>query len=139
VTAVIEGVFVENGIDLPSPSEPPATGLRFRKVNANDFKDTDETFDLVALQSTELHEAVDRINLDPKVLDKLSSELKFIAKGMGVPLPFLPVHGKEEMQLFVRLILTATAVFNAEEMALQCSVAFLTCAWKRGDAVCLFD
>jgi hypothetical protein len=88
-------------------------------VNANDFKDTNESFDIVALQSTELHEAVNNINLDPKVLGKLSSELKFVAKGMGVPLPFLPVHGKEEMQLFVQLILTATAAFNADEMALQ--------------------
>jgi hypothetical protein len=88
-------------------------------VNASDYKDTDESFDLVALQSSELHEAVINIDLDPKVLAKMSSELKFIAKAMGVLLPFLPVHGKDEMQLFVHLILTATGEFNADEMALQ--------------------
>ena len=89
-------------------------------VNASDYKDTDERFDLVALQSTELHEAVNGIVLDdPNVLGKLSSELKFIAKGMGVQLPFLPVLAKEEKMLFVDLILKATGGFDAEAMALQ--------------------
>jgi hypothetical protein len=88
-------------------------------VNASDYKDTNESFDLVALQSTELHEAVNSITLDPTVLGKLSSELKFIAKGMGVQLPFLPVHGEEEERLFVHLILNAAAGFDADEMALR--------------------
>ena len=88
-------------------------------VNASDYKDTDESFDLVALQSTELHEAVNSIVLaDPKVLDKLSSELKFIAKGMGVQLPFLPVLAKEEKLLFVDFILNSTGGFDADAMAL---------------------
>jgi hypothetical protein len=60
-------------------------------VNAIDYKDTDGSFDLAALQSTELYQAVNSIALAvPNVLDKLSSELKFIAKRMGVRLPFLP-------------------------------------------------
>jgi hypothetical protein len=76
--------------------------------------------DLVALQSTQLHdEAVNSIHVDPKTLGKLSSEVKFIAKCMGVQLPFLPVHGKEEMQLFVCLILKATTWFDADEMGLK--------------------
>jgi hypothetical protein len=88
-------------------------------VNASDYKDTDESFDLVALQSTELHEAVNSIVLvDPSVLGKLSSELKFIAKGMGVQLPFLPVLAKEEKMLFVDLILKTTGGFDADAMAL---------------------
>jgi hypothetical protein len=88
-------------------------------VNASDYKDTDESFDLVALHSTDLHEAVNSIAVNPDVLRKLTSELKFIAKGMGVQLPFLPVHGKEEMQLFVQLILNAPGGFDADEMALR--------------------
>jgi hypothetical protein len=44
------------------------------RVNTSDYKDTDESFDLVALQSTELHEAVNSIALaDPNVLNKRSS------------------------------------------------------------------
>jgi hypothetical protein len=88
-------------------------------VNASDYKDTDESFDLVALHSTDLHEAVNSIAVNPDVFGKLSSELKFIAKGMGVQLPFLPVYGKEEMQLFVHLILNGTEGFDADQMALR--------------------
>jgi hypothetical protein len=51
-------------------------------------------------------------------LGKLSSENKFIAKGVGVQLPFLPVLRKEEQQLFVNLILKTTAGFDADAMAL---------------------
>jgi hypothetical protein len=37
-------------------------------VNASDYKDMDESFGLVALQSTEVHEAVNSIALvDPNV------------------------------------------------------------------------
>jgi hypothetical protein len=92
-------------------------------VNASDYnKDTDET-----LQSTELHEAVKSIVLaDPNVWDKLSSDLNLIAKGMGVQLLFLPVLAKEEMILFVDLILKATGGFDADAMAL------LWCAYVDG-------
>jgi hypothetical protein len=59
-------------------------------VNASDYKDTNESFDLVAFQSTELHEAVNGIILDDtNVLDELSSELTFIAKGYGCSIAFL--------------------------------------------------
>ena len=69
-------------------------------VNTSDYKDTDESFDLAALQSTELHEAVNSIAVaDSNGLNKLSSELNFIAKGMGLQLPFLPVLAKEEKLL----------------------------------------
>jgi hypothetical protein len=47
----------------------------------------------IALKSTAL--------VDPNVFDKLSSELKFIAKGTGDQLPFLSVLAKEKMILFV--------------------------------------
>ncbi len=58
-------------------------------VNASDYKDTDESFDLVALQSTELHEAVNSIVLaDPKVLDKLSSDQVY-CKRYGCSITFL--------------------------------------------------
>jgi hypothetical protein len=69
----------------------------------------DESFDLVALQSLWWIQTF-------KV--KLSSELKIIAKGMGVQLPFLPVLTKEEKLLFVDLILKTTGGFDADAMAL---------------------
>jgi hypothetical protein len=65
--------------------------------------------------------------VDPNVLGKLSSELKFIAKGMGVQLPFLPVLAKEEKTLFVDLILKMTGGFDADAMAL------LWCEFVDGD------
>jgi hypothetical protein len=69
----------------------------------------DESFDLVTLQSLWWIQTFKA---------KLSSELKIIAKGMGVQLPFLPVLAKEEKLLFVDLILKTTGGFDADAMAL---------------------
>ena len=52
-------------------------------------------------------------------LRELSRELKFIAECMGVPLPFLPVHGEDEAKLFVRLVLVMGEAFDADHMALE--------------------
>jgi hypothetical protein len=77
------------------------------------------TVDETLRQSTKLYEAVHSIALvDPNVLGKLSSKLKFIAKGMGIQLPFLPVLTKEEKVLFVNLILKTTGGFDAYAMAM---------------------
>jgi hypothetical protein len=38
---------------------------------------------------------------------------------MGVPLPFLPVHGENEGNLFVCLILVMGEAFDADHMALE--------------------
>jgi hypothetical protein len=39
-------------------------------VNSSDWKDTDESFDVVVLHSSDLHDAVLAIKIDPKVLRK---------------------------------------------------------------------
>jgi hypothetical protein len=88
-------------------------------VNSSDYKDTDESFDVVALHSSDLHAATMAIPVDPEVLRGLSRELKFIAECMGVPLPFLPVHGEDEGKLFVRLVLVMGEAFDADHMALE--------------------
>jgi hypothetical protein len=87
-------------------------------VNYNDWKDTDESFDVVALHSSELHDAVLAIKIDPKVLPKLSREVKLIDECMGVPLPFLPVHGEDEAKLFVCLVFVRDGAFDADRIEL---------------------
>ena len=72
-------------------------------TNASDYKDTDESFDTVALHSAQLH---DRLKHRCETLRlktiKLTSEQRFIAKAMGTDLPFLPFTEKEEKELFSR-------------------------------------
>jgi hypothetical protein len=89
-------------------------------VNSSDWKDTDESFDVVALHSSDLHDAVLAIKIDPKVLRRLSLELRFSTECTGVPLPFLPVHGEDEANLFVRLVLVVDGAFHVDHcMALE--------------------
>jgi hypothetical protein len=71
----------------------------------------DESFDLVALQSLWWIQTFKA---------KLSTELKIIAKGMGVQFPILPVLAKEEKLLFVDLILKTTGGFDADAMTRVC-------------------
>lgn len=69
--------------------------------NASDFKDTDESFDTVALHSSDLHNALENQcnRLDFKKI-KLSREQKFLCQAQGVSLPFLPFTTPEEKKVF---------------------------------------
>jgi hypothetical protein len=86
-------------------------------VNASDWKDTAESFDVVAIHSEELHERMQLIQVDDEVRKKFSPELKFICEAMGVEVPFLPVHGEDERKLFVRLVREMEGPFNADLMS----------------------
>jgi hypothetical protein len=89
-------------------------------VSSSDWKDTDESFDVVALHASELHAAVKAIKIEPKVLCDLSREkMKHVAECMGVPLPFLPARGEDEAKLFVHLVLVMGEAFDADHMALE--------------------
>jgi hypothetical protein len=70
--------------------------------NASEYKETDESFDIVAIHSAELHEALEHEweNRIDKSAVKLTSDLKYLSKKMGAPLPFLPFSTKEENMLF---------------------------------------
>ena len=71
--------------------------------NASDFKDTNESFDTVALHSSDLHQALenrcDRINWKRI---KLSLEQKAISRAQGVRLSMLPFATIKEKSLFTK-------------------------------------
>jgi hypothetical protein len=73
--------------------------------NASDLIEMPESFYTIALHSEELHEALLQFKIPAGVNKKLSSELRHIARSMGVSFPFLPVHGIEEAKLFSTLVL----------------------------------
>ena len=68
--------------------------------NASDYKDTNESFDTVALHSTAPDTALKKQWNDKEKFNqskvKLSRDLKYLAKAMGTDLPFLPFTTKEE-------------------------------------------
>ena len=73
--------------------------------NASDYKDTAESFGTVALHSTELHDAVEAIELSNNIIENLSVEKKYLAQATSVKVPFLPLHATEEAKFFNRLVL----------------------------------
>lgn len=86
-------------------------------VNTSDFLPTPEKFGTVALQSQELTDALNAIELAGNF--KLSPELEHLSKTSGTKLPFLPVHWPEEKKLFFRLALQQSGNFDADEMAVM--------------------
>lgn len=75
-------------------------------TNASDYKDTDESFDTVALHSAELHDALKEQCSKIKGKFKLTREQKFLCKATGTDLPFLPFTTEEEKSLFSQYIAT---------------------------------
>ena len=103
--------------------------------NASDFRDTEESFGAVALHNRPLHDAVElaykriqekedatikeavRGNANEEERKKaiakiprmkLTSDQKYIADAMGVPMPFLPFHGEKEYKERARFLLDPT-------------------------------
>ena len=67
--------------------------------NESDYARTAEKFGTVPLHTEQLGAAVQAIE-DVKLVDMdLTRNEKYIAKAMGVKVPFLPVHGKDEKKL----------------------------------------
>ena len=76
-------------------------------ANASDYATTPEKFGTVAIHSPQLAEAINNIELNMDI-----SEYQ--------QLPLLPVVGKEECQLFERLVVTAPqGPINFEQMAIE--------------------
>jgi hypothetical protein len=88
-------------------------------VNASDFRDTPESFNTVALHSSDLDDALKAIRVDEEIRRKFSPDLKHLCVSMGIPVPFLPCHGMEEAKLFSKLMLTLPGGFDAEKMAIE--------------------
>ena len=112
--------------------------------NASDFRDTEESFGTVALHNRPLQDAVEtaykriqekeeaaikeamRNNADenkrkkaiaeiPRM--KLTSDQKYIADAMGVPMPFLPFHGEKEHKERARFLLDPTTPKDDDKRA----------------------
>ena len=87
--------------------------------NSSDYKSTPESFGTVALHSQEIHEELEKVVIAKDVSEKFSSEMKYIARAMGVKIPFLPLHGSEEAKLFSHLVLSMPTAFHDLLMALE--------------------
>ena len=89
--------------------------------NASDYVITREKFGTVPIHSPQLADAINNIELKKEVSEcRLTADQKYLCKTMGTKLPLLPVVGKEENQLFERLILTAPwGPLNFEQMAIE--------------------
>jgi len=100
--------------------------------NASDYATTRERFGTVAIHSHELADAINNIELDQEVSKyRLTADQQYLCKAMNTKLPLLPVVGKEEHQLFERLVVAAPqGPLNFEQMAIE---------WcKKVDAVNIF-
>ncbi len=89
--------------------------------NASDYKATREHFGTVAIHSQELADAINNIELGQELSKyRLTADQQYLCKTMNTKLPLLPVVGKEENQLFEKLVLTAPqGPVNFEQMAIE--------------------
>eukprot|EP00956_Cyclotella_meneghiniana_P003609 scaffold4428_cov57-Cyclotella_meneghiniana.AAC.1 len=90
--------------------------------NASEYKDTNESFDTVALHSRALHEALmhEWENRIDQTKVKLTSDQKYMRERIGTPLPFLPFSTKEENIAFAQCALSNDfPMDNPEAAAIQ--------------------
>jgi hypothetical protein len=89
--------------------------------NASDYETTCERFGTVAIHSQELADAIQNIELDKELSNyRLTADQQYLCKTMNTKLPLLPVVGKEENQLFERLVLAAPqGPINFDQMAIE--------------------
>jgi hypothetical protein len=88
--------------------------------NVCDFQDTLESFVTVPLHTEDLQ---DKLNERVQLLEqnnfnyspKLTPDMKFLCEAWGVPLPFLPVMRRKEMEVFSRIMLCHP--FESEKMS----------------------
>ncbi|EJK52264.1 hypothetical protein THAOC_28487 [Thalassiosira oceanica] len=87
-------------------------------TNASDYKDTEESFDTVALHSQPLHDALEKRmgEIDASSL-KLSRENKYLADSVGAKLPFLPFISDEENVLYAHCVLDGNFPLHDDEKA----------------------
>jgi hypothetical protein len=68
-------------------------------TNSSEYATTSETFDTVALQNFEVHEAL-KERCKEIAPTKLSHDLKYLCNAMGTDLPFLPFSNDDEKMKF---------------------------------------
>jgi len=93
-------------------------------TSASDYKDTPESFGTVPIYSQELHNAIEaqREKLGTEAVaemkKKLTPDQQYMCTQTRSWLPFLPLNGKAEFQLFQKLR-SNQGSFDAEEMAIK--------------------
>ena len=87
--------------------------------NASEFKETSESFDIVAIHNMALHEALmhEWDNRIDRTVIKLTSDQQYMSDSMGIPLPFLPFSTKEENIAFATCALRADFPMDDPEAA----------------------
>jgi hypothetical protein len=82
---------------------------------------TQEKFGTVTIHTPQLAEAIKNIDLNKDISEyQLMADQQYLCKTMGTKLTLLPVVGKEECQLFERLVVTAPqGPINFEQMAIE--------------------
>ncbi len=88
-------------------------------ISASDFQKTPESFNMVALHSKELADALNEVKLQEGVKESYTDGMKYLCEAMGTKVPFLPVHGEKEYKLFATLVFESSGSFDGEGMALQ--------------------
>jgi hypothetical protein len=89
-------------------------------INSTDYCDSPESFVTVAIHSEELDKALKEQaeTISDEIKDSYSGDLRFLCRQLGIPIPFLPVHGKMEYKLFTTLLLHKMEHFDEKAMAL---------------------
>jgi hypothetical protein len=88
--------------------------------NASDYEPTGELFGTVPVHSAQLAAAIDNIKLSkPLSQFKFTEDQIYLCEKMKTKLPLLPVHGKEECQLFNEMVdRQGGKIIDFEEMAI---------------------
>lgn len=90
--------------------------------SASAYKQTDESFDTIALHHEELHDAL-KARREQLGNVTLTKDMQYMCNAMGVPLPLLPFskkkEGKEERQLFVKMMLQHEGPIDEVKFALE--------------------
>ncbi len=89
--------------------------------NSSNYATTREHFGTLTINSPELADAINNIKPEKEISKyRLTEDQQYLCKTMNTKLPLLPVVGKEENQIFERLVLTAPqGPLNFEQMAIK--------------------
>ena len=89
--------------------------------NASDYRSTEESFDIIALHSIELHQALKEQwkTTIKKAQVKLTGDQKYMCKATGVDLPFLPFATIEERKQFAKCVLDPSFPKSEEEASIR--------------------
>jgi len=87
-------------------------------TNSSDYLETTETFRTGVLQTNDLTNAVNSLdNITEMCI--LTADQRFLARAMGVKLPFTPSFTVHEKKLFATMMLQNDAGFDENQMALD--------------------